>query len=249
MLMLTLVGLGLWDEKDLSLRAVEVLKKADVVYLEYYTQPVPGLSIRNLEKMLKKNIIVLSRAELEEKIEEIVKRAKKKNICILVGGDPFAATTHNVFIPECKKQGVVLKNIHGPSIFTAVCKTGLEIYKFGRTVTIPFSLGNYKPTSFYNHILENLDRGLHTLVLLDLNKERERYMHAKEGLQRLLEVDEQKRISNTVVLSCVGGPEEKILFGKPEQLIEKDLGEPPFTLIIPGKLSEIEEACLNVFKT
>ncbi len=246
--MLTLVGLGLWDEKDLSLRAVEVLKTADVVYLEHYTQPVPGLSVRNLEKLIEKRILPLSRTELEEHVENIVKEARTKNICILVGGDPFVATTHNVFIPECKKHGVVLKTIHAPSIFTAVCKTGLEIYKFGRTVTIPFSFGDYRPTSFYDHILENLDRGLHTLVLLDLDKERERYMHAKEGILRLLEIDEQKRISSIVVLSCVGGPNEKIMFGEPHELLKKDLGDPPFTLVVPGKLSEVEEVCLNVFK-
>ncbi len=247
--MLILVGLGLWDEKDLSLRAVEALKSADVIYLEYYTQPVPGLSVRNLKALVEKDIVLLSRTKLEENVENIVREAKEKNVCILVGGDPFAATTHNVFIPECKKQNVLLKTIHASSIFTAVCKTGLEIYKFGRTVTIPFSFGDYKPTSFYIHILENLDRGLHTLVLLDLDKENERYMHAREGLQRILEIDKQKRISNILVLSCVGGPEEKIIFGKLQELVKKELGKPPFTLIIPGKLSEIEEACLDVFKT
>lgn len=35
--MLYLIGLGLWDEKDISLRGLEAVRKCDHVYLEAYT--------------------------------------------------------------------------------------------------------------------------------------------------------------------------------------------------------------------
>jgi diphthine methyl ester synthase len=34
---LYLIGLGLYDEKDISLRALEVIKSAAYIYLECYT--------------------------------------------------------------------------------------------------------------------------------------------------------------------------------------------------------------------
>lgn len=35
--MLYLVGLGLGDAKDITVRGLEIVKKADIVYLEAYT--------------------------------------------------------------------------------------------------------------------------------------------------------------------------------------------------------------------
>src|SRR2546428_745177 len=63
--MLTLIGLGLFDEKDLSLRAIEQIRDSDSVFLELYTGKWSG-NIENLKKMTGKKIELLNRSDLEE---------------------------------------------------------------------------------------------------------------------------------------------------------------------------------------
>ncbi len=242
--MLIFVGLGLDNEKDISLRGLEMAKKCDKIYLEYYTQPIINLNLINLKKLIGKDIIILKRDDLEPKIEKIVEEAKEKNVCILVGGDPFVATTHNVFIPECIKRNVDFKIIHSSSIFTAVCKSGLEVYKFGETVTIPFHYDQVY--SFVDKIKRNLENGLHTLVLLDLDKVNNKYFDIKEALNVLASrIDPNLKV---FVFSRIGSDDEKIISGKIEDLLNVDLGKPPFCIVVPGKMNVIEEECFDAFR-
>jgi diphthine synthase len=46
--MLTFIGLGLFDEYDISLKGLEAIRKADLVYAEFYTSCLMGT---NLDKM------------------------------------------------------------------------------------------------------------------------------------------------------------------------------------------------------
>lgn len=45
---------------------------------------------------------------------------------------------------------------------------GLQLYNFGQTVSLVFFTDTWKPTSFYDRVKENWERGMHTLVLLDI---------------------------------------------------------------------------------
>ncbi len=45
--MLTFIGLGLFDEYDISLKGLEAIREADLVYAEFYTSCLMGT---NLEK-------------------------------------------------------------------------------------------------------------------------------------------------------------------------------------------------------
>ena len=56
--MLILIGLGLYDEKDLTLRGIEQAKEADQAYMELYTSKWNG-SIKNLEKLLSGTCILV----------------------------------------------------------------------------------------------------------------------------------------------------------------------------------------------
>ncbi len=58
---LTFIGLGLYDEKDISIKGLEEIKKADKVFAEFYTAKLVGTSIEKLEKLFGKKIIVLNR--------------------------------------------------------------------------------------------------------------------------------------------------------------------------------------------
>ena len=50
----------------------------------------------------------------------------------------------------------------------AIGATGLQLYSFGQTVSIPYFDGSWRPDSFVDRILSNRAAGLHTLCLLDI---------------------------------------------------------------------------------
>lgn len=243
--MLYLIGLGIWDEKDLSLKGLEACKKAGEIYAELYTADWGG-SLRNLERLAGKKITVVGRSDLEENSEKFLKRIGKKDVVLLVPGDPLVATTHSHLILEAKKFGVVVEIIHSSSIYSAIAKTGLQIYKFGYTVTIPKPQKGYNPQSFYSIIKRNLNSGLHSLILLD------RDMDTKLGLDILLEIEKKRGQGvvspNKKILICskLGSDREKIIYGGIKDLFKKTLPSPA-VIIIPGKLHFLEKEFLERF--
>ena len=192
---LIFVGLGLYDENDISLRGLEAIRDADTVFAEFYTSIMPGLSIRKLEEKIGKEVKIVSRRVLEEEEgKPILQEAKKGKVAFLVPGDPMIATTHMDLRIRAEKQGIKTRIIHGASVVSAVIGiSGLQNYKYGRSVTIPFSEKDFVSESPYKVILENQKRGLHTMCYLDIKAEEQRYMTIKEGLQVLLELEKLKR--------------------------------------------------------
>ena len=249
--MLYLVGLGLCDEKDLSLRGLEILEKSDEIFIDHYTHIISDNTILELEKRLNKKIIKLERAELEnEKI--ILDSAKVKTISLIVGGDPLIATTHTSLILSCVKLGINYQIIHSSSIYSAaIGESGLQTYKFGKSVTLVFWEENYKPTSTYDIIYENKKRGLHTLVFIDLHSQNA--MDIKTACKTFRQMEDQikKDLINDdfelLVLSRLGYPDKKIVFGKLKDIEVSDINS-PFIIVVPGKLHFIEEEWLDNFR-
>jgi len=253
--MLVLIGLGLYDEKDLTLKGLEQAKKSDKIFIELYTSRWYG-NLENLEKLIGKKIEVLSRKDLEEESKKILGQAKGQNVSILVQGDPLVATTHTALIQDARKLGIKTKVIHNASIVSAIGETGLHLYKFGPTVTIPFpekTKGN-PPESVYETIKMNKARGLHTLCLLDVIAEEKKYMNANEGIEILLDLEDKRKEgvlsedTEMIVFARAGSENPLIVYGKVECLTKKDFGEPPMILIIPGILHFTEKAFLEKFK-
>jgi len=152
---LIFVGLGLYDEKDISIKGLEEIKKADKVFAEFYTAKLVGTSIEKLEKLFGKKIIVLNRNETE-KGDTIINSAEKEDTVFLTAGDSMTATTHIDLRIRAIKKGIKTKVIHASSIITAVSGLlGLQNYKFGRTTTLAYPQENYFPTSPYDVIREN----------------------------------------------------------------------------------------------
>ena len=179
---LYLIGLGLSDEKDITLRGLEIIKRADTVYLERYTSLLQ-CDEKTLEGIYGRPIIASDRAMLESRSEEIVIAAKNRDVAVLVVGDPLGATTHVQFLLEAQKRGAAVRIIHNASVLTAVGETGLELYKFGRTTSIVFHRENQAVDAYYDAIKQNKAMGLHTLCLLDLATPLERSIKpsAEEG--------------------------------------------------------------------
>jgi diphthine synthase len=247
---LTFIGLGLYDEKDISLKGLEEIKKCDKVYAEFYTAKLTGTDVKKIGKKIGKAIDVLSREETE-KGDKILASAMEKNVVFLTCGDPMTATTHVDLRLRAKDKGIETKIIHGSSIATAVPGLlGLQNYKFGRTTTLAFPEKEYFPTSPYQIIKGNKLMGLHTLILLDIQAEKERYMTANEGIGLLLEM-EKKLCENVFtedsiicVVARAGSSNPTVMANTIGFLKDKDFGPPLHTLVVPGNLHFMEVEAL-----
>jgi diphthine synthase len=213
---------------------------------------MPNLSIESLEKMLKKKVIQLKRSDLEENAKEaILKIATNHRVALLVPGDPLVATTHLNLRISAEKIGIKTKVIHGASIISAAPGlAGLQNYKFGRSVTIPFPEANHLSETPYDVIRENQKLGLHTLIFLDIRAEENRYMVVRDACEILLAIERKRKenvfTENTLAVGVAraGSDDPIVKAGYPRELIGFDFGLPPHTLIVPGKLHFMEAEAL-----
>lgn len=250
--MLYFVGLGLFDEKDISLKGLEVLKSVDIVYAEFFTSKLFGSNFEAIENLIGKKINVLSRPEVEEE-NIFLKKAINQNIALICGGDPLIATTHTDFLVEAKKKGINTEVIHGASILSSAPGiSGLQAYKFGKVTTIPFPDANFFPHSPYLAIADNLANNSHTLVLLDIQAHNDRYMSVNEGLKYLMKVKEDLIATDkgdkvaideetlAIGIARVGSKDFIIKADKIADLIEYDFGGPLHCIAIPSNLHIVE---------
>lgn len=240
------IGLGLGDEKDITVKGLEAIKKADKVYLEEYTSKLVKSTKEDLEKFYGKRIISADRELVENRADDtILKEAKQKNVAFLVIGDPFSATTHVDLKLRADSLGIKTEIIPNTSIINAIGITGLDLYKFGRTTTIPFDNKNIR--SPYEVVKNNLKNKLHTLVLLDLDPANNRYMSVNEGLDYLVRAGLPKE---QLCAGCggIGGEDPIIKFGKARDLLKKRFTKIPQCLIVVSKLHFMEEEVLKKYK-
>ena len=251
---LHLIGLGLANEKDISVKGLEIVQKCDKIYLENYTSLLQ-CSVQDLEQFYGKKMMVVNREQTEQGAENIVKEAKKKNVAFLVVGDPFSATTHMELFRLAKEKKVPVKVIHNASILTAVGITGLQLYKFGKVTSLPFLVDNPQVETPYLVLQENLLRGAHTLFLLDLKPEQNNFMTITEALEVLEKIEQKKKgkiiHDNLLVVGCarLGNDKAVMKAGTVKEIKRINFGQPPYCLIIPGELHFMEEEMLEFYKT
>ena len=234
-IMFYLIGTGI--AFDITLNAVETLKKCDEIYIEMYTNPIMESNVLALEKLIGRPIIAITREKVESSF--LIKRAGTANVALLASGDPLTATTHVTLLLEAKEKGIETCIIHNSSIYTAAPgKAGLQIYRFGKTATLVNPRQAYKPTSSLDVIRMNLENDMHTLVLLDTEPQP---MEAKAALDML----SLSGFESAVVLSRLGEEDERISYGRIDELKQMNLGNPPFSIIIPAKLHIIEKEYLD----
>lgn len=254
---LVFIGLGLHAETDISLRGLEEVKRADIVFAEFYTSLMQGLEMKRLERLTGKKIVSVSRKMVEEENgKQILSAAHKGKTVFLVPGDPLIATTHVDLRIRAEKTGIKTRIIHGASIISAaIGLSGLQNYKFGRSVTIPFTDNEPVPETPYNVVKANLKAGLHTLCFLDIRAEEKRYMTINEALDTLLIIERRKRgyviTRKTLVVGIAraGSRNPVVKADLIETMLNYDFGSPPHTLIFPGKLHFMEaEALIRLAK-
>jgi diphthine synthase len=244
------IGLGLFDEKDISVKGMEVARSCDILFAEFYTARLTGTSISEIQKLLGKGIETLEREKFE-KGDVLIEAAKEKKVGVLVAGDPMTATTHVSLRLTAKKEGINCRIIPGASIITSapgLC--GLHIYKFGKTASLPFPKEGYSPTSPYGIIKKNLENDMHTLVLLDIDEHEQRYMRAGEALKLLLKMEDERgegvigEDTLVCVLGGVGSEDPIVRAGYLKDLLSEDFGEGLHCFIICGKLHFMEAEAL-----
>ena len=240
--MIVFAGLGI-SKDDVPLKLIETAKDMDEIYIEFYTSLVPGVTKEYLENLLNKKIKVLERSDLEERSDEILKKAKDKKIMILVPGDPMVFTTHHSIWLEAKKMKIKTEIIHATSIYSAaISSSGLQVSKFGRSVTLPLRFNEEEYASICKNIAENKKRGLHTLILLEITKGD--HLSIKDAIERLKDVIDEK----IIVLARIGSSDQTIEYNTVINLSKKDFGKPPLVIIIPGKLHFAEKEFLESLK-
>jgi diphthine synthase len=266
--MLYIIGLGLSDEKDITVKGLEAVKSCEKIYLEAYTSILMVDKIR-LEDFYGKPVQIADREMVESMSDEILENADKINVAFLVVGDPFGATTHSDLVLRAHEMNIPVKTIHNASVMNAIGCCGLQLYNYGHTVSIPFFTESWKPDSFYDRILHNKEMGLHTLCLLDIKVKEQslenlvrgrkiyeppRYMSVNTAIEQLLYVEEERKKNVTpphclaIGVARVGSDDQLIRVGKMEDLLNVDFGKPLHCLIIPSNdIHFLEEQYLKSF--
>lgn len=272
---LYLIGIGLSDETDITLKGLEAVKSCDTVYLEHYTS-ILGVDKTKLESLYGKDVIIASRDLVEKEAEEkLVLPAKDKNIALLIVGDVFGATTHTDLLIRARNSDVQVVPIFNASVMNAVGIVGLELYKFGKTTSIVFPDDSWLPRAPYDVIKQNKSLGLHTLCLLDikvaepskdeLRKEfsipnykakpsAPRYMTVNQGLDVLLRIEDEynefvlSKDSIVIGIARLGHSDFKIVAAPIKDLLSVDFGTPLHSIIVPGDLHHVEEEALLLWK-
>ncbi|CDW55624.1 diphthine synthase [Trichuris trichiura] len=290
-LMLYLIGLGLGGPDDLTLRGLRAGQRCSKLYFEMYTSLLPdGQDMSQLELHFGKEILPCDRELLESgcgKVsndfgrsrnfflieEQIIEEAKNEDVGILVVGDPLGATTHCSLYLQAKEYHIPVEVIHNASVLSAIGCCGLQLYNFGKTVSIVFWTAEYKPESFFDQIEVNLKNGFHTLCLLDLKvKERSveniirdrkiyeppRFMLANEAARILMDIWERRRkMGNPTVLQsttrCVGlarigWHSQQIVCRSLKDMCHVNLGPPLHSVAIVGETHELEDSMLSLWE-
>lgn len=243
--MLYIIGIGLNDCKDISLRSLDILKKADHIFQECYTC-IQSTDFTEIETLINKKITLADRKMVEEQMN-IVELAKTQDVVFLVAGTPLFATTLTDLHIRAKEAGVDTKIIHNTSILNVKGCYGLYSYNFGRTISIPYFTETWHPMSFYDYIHINWKNDLHTLCLLDIKTDEGRFMSVNVAIEQLLECESDRGYGlltpNTKIFAVCrfATDTEHVAYDTAESLKQMDHGAPLHSLIIPAKLSCLEE--------
>ncbi|CAB9529324.1 Diphthine methyl ester synthase [Seminavis robusta] len=273
-MVLYMVGLGLGDENDITVKGLKIVQQCDLVVLEAYTSVLGIVDKEKLEALYGKPIVVADRDTVETQADEIILQ-NDKNVAFLVVGDPLCATTHTDLWLRARQKGIQVEIVHNASIMGAAASSGLSLYNFGQTVSIPFFEDNWKPTSFVPKIEYNLQGGMHTLCLLDIKVKEPDFKAMMKGKteylpprfmsvataaqqlitsQQLLLPDNNNNNNKThygtalcVGLARMGQPTQQIIAGTLEELAQIDMGTPLHSLIICGDVHDLEVEVLKEF--
>jgi diphthine synthase len=243
---LAFVGAGLGDERDLTERGRAALSTCDRIFAEEYTSLLAPGSLDRLSRKLGKPIVRLDRQQVENGAPILEALSAHARVGLLVTGDPFVATTHVALRIVVEDAGHRWRYIPNASVGTAAAGLlGLQSYRFGRTVSVPFPEPGFAPTSPLDGIVANGTLRLHTLVLLDLRPAERRFLTATEAIRALVDRDPSGRAfapgRPVAVVARLGTEEARAWYGPWELLEGTDFGPPLHALVVPSEPLHFEE--------
>jgi len=259
--MLTFIGLGLYDERSITLRGRDALRRADRVFAEFYTSELAGTTVDRLERTHGVDIDVRDRADVERHPEPILDAAAESEVAFLTGGDPMISTTHVDLRLRAHDRGIETWVVHGTTAQTAASSlTGLQNYRFGKATTLPFERshgGDGVPDSVLETIAANRDRDLHTLVYLDIDRAATKGSDTGDGNERASERGEYMTGSEAaallepeygdavgVVVGGAGSEDPTVRADRLSALAGVEFGPPLHLLVIPASLHPLEREAL-----
>jgi len=251
--MLTFVGLGLYDERSVTIDGRDAIRDADRVFAEFYTSRLVGTDLDALEAFHDTAIEVRDRAGVEQDPEPVLDAAESADVVFLTAGDTMVSTTHTDLRIRAEERGIETRIVHGTTAQTAAGSlTGLQNYRFGKATTLPFERahgGDGVPDSVVATIEDNRARDLHTLVYLDIKvddphwaESDDTYMTADQAAE-LLSVEFPDRLA--VVVARAGSPDPLVAADTLATLATRDFGDPLHLLVIPADLHPIEDEALS----
>ena len=248
--MLWFIGLGISGISELSDNTISVIKNADTVYLESFTSPISETEKEQLANMCDGEFKIAKRWLVEDG-NEILENAKKREVVLISYGDPYIATTHLELKTRAVTDKIETKTIHSSSIVSSLIgEIGLQYYKVGKILTImndPKSM-----ITPYNTISNNLLSKMHSVILLEYNEDKSFFLAPQDALSLLLDAEKiqnRKIISLdtfAIIASRIGKSDQSITSGKISNLIKKEFGNPPHTIIIPGSLHFTESNAVKI---
>lgn len=245
--MLTFVGLGLWDERSVTLAGRDAIRGADRVFAEFYTSRLMGATVTDLESFHDVTIEERDREDVEVDPDPILDAASDAEVVFLTGGDPMISTTHVDLRLRANERGIETSVIHAPTAQSAASSlTGLQNYRFGKATTLPFprnSGGGDVPESVLETIEGNLARDLHTLIYLDIEADDPAFLRASTAAGLLAEGWNPDRLG--IVVARAGSPEPLVAADSLDDLAERDFGGPLHLLVLPGALHHVEAEALE----
>jgi diphthine synthase len=254
--MLTFIGLGLYDADSITCEGRHALRAADRVFAEFYTSSLLGATVADLEAAHDVDIDVRERAGVEQDPEAILSAAEAEDVAFLTAGDTMISTTHSDLRIRAEDRGIETRVIHGVTAETAASGlTGLQNYRFGKAVTLPFPFvhgAGDVPPSVIESVEANQERGLHTLVYLDIKVDYHKrrggpdlddpYMTASYASELLAAEWDEDALA--VVVARAGSPEPLVAADRLSALADREFGEPLHLLVIPGDLHHVEADAL-----
>jgi diphthine synthase len=248
--MLWFIGLGISGFKSIPNESLDILSKADIVYIEQFTSPIKKVDLIKIKKATKGEFKPAKRWLVEDG-NEILENAKKKKVVLLTYGDPYIATTHIELRTRAIQKKIKTYSIHASSSLTSMIgECGLHFYKVGRIATIMSEMKSL--TTPYYVIYKNIIDGNHTVLLLEYNQDKDFFLDPKDALNGLLETEKGQRrnvindTSYAIIASRIGFSDQTIIAGKIFNLNKMDFGKPPHTIIISGKLHFTESDALKI---
>ena len=219
-----LVGAGPGDAELITLKAINILKKADVVLYDYLANDE---ILKYAPKNIKKIYVGKKAGEhykTQDEINElIINQAKEHNTVVrLKGGDPFIFGRGGEEILALMENDIKFEVIPGvTSAIGAPTSLGFPLTHRALATSVTFVTGHEDPTK--NESQVKWDYTADTLVILM------GIGNIKENTKKIMKY----RPSNTPVCVIENGTlnNEKVIFGTLENISQKEINTPAILII------------------